>query len=171
MRKHLHIQTRAAFSVLALATSAAFAAPPLTRAEVNAATLSARAAGTLVPAGEGIATRAPALDNNAALTRSAVMADVLAARAAGQLVAAGEGSEPARLNAFSGPVLARASVKADVLAARAAGELVPAGEGLLTETLQRSRAATAWMAQAHPQRTSTLETAGARQTNSAASSQ
>ena len=171
MRKHLHIQAWAAFSVLALATSAAFAAPALTRAEVNAATLSARAAGTLVPAGEGIETRAPALANNAALTRSAVMADVLAARAAGQLVAAGEGSEPATLSASGGPVLARASVKADVLAARASGSLVPAGEGLSTETLQRSRAAAARMAQAHPQRTTVLETAGAPQTNTAAASQ
>jgi hypothetical protein len=152
MTTQRHLKHWAALGAIALATSTAFAAdaPARTRAEVIAQTLAARAAGTLVPAGEGIDTRGPALPGRSALSRADVMADTLAARASGRLRAAGEAAEPATLNVAPGPVLARSTVKADVLAARASGELVPAGEGPIPEAQQRSRAAAAWMAKATP---------------------
>ncbi|MEO8057545.1 MAG: DUF4148 domain-containing protein [Burkholderiales bacterium] len=168
MTTHLHRKPWATLGVIAIAAASAstvFAAdvPARTRAEVNAETLAARAAGTLVPAGENIDTRGPLIDSHSALTRADVMADVLAARASGRLLAAGEATEPATSNVATAPVLARAAVKADVLAARAAGDLVPAGEGPVPEAQQRSRAAAAWMAKAHPRRPATLETASASQ--------
>ena len=172
MTTHLNLKHWAALGAIALAASTAFAAdaPARTRAEVDAQTLAARADGTLVPAGEGVDTRGPALPVRSALTRTDVMADVLAARASGRLMAAGEATELPTSNLATGPTLARASVKADVLAARASGDLVPAGEGLIPEAQQRSRAAAAWMAKAHP-RSPALDTARAAQANTASTSQ
>ena len=162
----------AALGAIALAASSSFAAdaPARTRAEVNAQTLAARADGTLVPAGEGVDTRGPALPGRSALTRADVVAGVLAARASGRLMAAGEAAGPAGFEASTGHALTRATVNADVLAARASGDLVPAGEGLVPEAQQRSRAAAAWMAKAHPHSPS-VDTARAAQANTASTSQ
>ena len=172
MTTHLHLKHWAALGAITLAASTAFAAdaPALTRAEVNAQTLAARANGTLAPAGELVDIGSPALQGPA-LTRAAVMADVLAARASGRLMAAGEAAEPAQFSAPNGPVLTRAEVKAEVLAARASGELVPAGEGPAPEAQQRSRAAAAWMAKTQPRSPSALDTARAAQVSSASTSQ
>lgn len=173
MTTHLNLKHWAALGAITIAASSAFAAdaPARTRAEVNAQTQAARADGTLVPAGEGIDTRGPALPARSALTRADVMTGVLAARASGQLMAAGEATEPLTRNVATGPALARASVKAEVLAARAAGDLVPAGEGLIPEAQQRSRAAAAWMAKAHPRSPTTLDTARAAQAHTPSTSQ
>jgi hypothetical protein len=172
MTTQANLKQWAALGAIALAASSAFAAeaPTRTRAEVIAQTLAARADGTLIPAGEGIDTRDPALQVRSTLTRATVLADVLAARASGQLIAAGEGNEPLTSNIATGPALARATVKAEVLAARASGDLVPAGEGLIPEAQQRSRAAAAWMAKTHP-RSPTLDTARAAQAITASTAQ
>ncbi|MEO8805214.1 MAG: hypothetical protein ABI433_03980 [Burkholderiaceae bacterium] len=173
MTTHLHLKHWAALGTIALAASTAFAAdaPALTRAEVNAQTLAARANGTLVPAGELVDISRPALPGRPALSRADVMADVLAARASGRLLAAGEAPQAAAFDAPTGPALARATVKAEVLAARASGDLVPAGEGPIPEAQQRSRAAAAWMAKAHPRSPAALDTARAVQVNAASTSQ
>jgi hypothetical protein len=174
MTKHLQFKHWATLGAIALAASSSFAAdaPTRTRADVNAQTLAARADGTLIPAGEGVDTRGPAITSRSVLTRADVAADVLTARAAGRLLAAGEAADPATaFGPATSPMLARASVKADVLAARAAGDLVPAGEGLIPEAQQRARAAAAWMAKAHQPKPAALDTARAAQANSASTSQ
>ena len=107
----------------------------LTRAEVRQEVLGARAAHTLIPAGEGVTPGYPrASDRASNVTRAQVKSDVLQARVGGQLQPAGQGSPEDRVyaQAVAAPsTLARSEVKAQVLEARANGELVPAGEGEL----------------------------------------
>lgn len=127
-----------ALSALALAASAALAdqaaAGPLTRAEVEQSVLAARAAGTLIPAGEGDYPESTPIDGvPSSRTRAQARAEVLQARAEGTLRHAGE-EDPEELMAYdqkhpSTSLLTRAQVKAEVLQARAEGELTPAGEG------------------------------------------
>ena len=119
-------------SVIAVALAAvagnALAAGPagLSRAEVKASVLEARANGQLRPAGEAIepfAMRSEA----APLSYRQVREETLMARATGQLVPAGEGSPYV---AERGTQMARADVKQATLQARANQQLVPAGEGI-----------------------------------------
>jgi hypothetical protein len=125
-------------TALALAGGAVLAdqAPgaPLTRAQVVRSVLAARAAGTLLPAGEG--PQGPGYPQAGAttssLTRAQMKAEVLQARATGTLLHAGSVA-PEEEMAFaqahpSTSTLTRAQVKAEVLQARADGELIPAGE-------------------------------------------
>jgi hypothetical protein len=125
-----------AVGVLALATGAVFAdqspAAPVTRAEVIQSVLAARAAGTLIPAGEGVLPRHQGPGLGSDTTRAAVNAEVLQARANGDLVPAGDGALGNK--AYNQMVAARSSVtrdqvKSEVLEARANGTLIPAGEG------------------------------------------
>ena len=123
-------------SVLALAAGSALAQDAsLTRAEVRQEVLAARAAHTLVPAGEGSIASYPTTSDRASnVTRAQVKSEVLQARAAGQLQSAGERSPEDRIyaQAVAAPsTLARSDVKTQVLEARANGELIPAGEGEL----------------------------------------
>ena len=129
-----------ALTAMALAGSAVLAdeAPgaPLTRAEVVQSVLAARAAGTLVPAGESGYLEAPqAAVAASGRTKAEVRAEVLQARADGTLRHAGEvAPEELMADARAHPstsTLTRAEVKAEVLQARANGTLVPAGEGEL----------------------------------------
>jgi hypothetical protein len=132
-------------SALSLAAISSFAdsTTPLTRAEVRQSVLDARAAGQLIPAGEGeypLEIKEPKSD----LTRAAVRTEVLQARAEGELIPAGEGPDefapPSELSTPS--TLTRAEVKAEVLAAAKAGELMPAGEGDEDEYQHEGRAPT-----------------------------
>lgn len=117
----------AAFANVALADEPA----TRTRTEVVAEVLSARAAGTLIPAGEGLV-QTRSLPTNAAsvVTRDSVKAEVLEARAAGELSPAGEFLQYDARQPAGVSLLTRAAVKASVVAARRAGELMPAGEGM-----------------------------------------
>jgi hypothetical protein len=126
-----------ALTALALAAGAVLAdqaAVPLTRAEVEQSVLAARAAGTLMPAGEGDYPDNMHIDAApSGRTRAQARAEVLQARAEGTLRHAGE-EDPEELMAYdqkhpSTSLLTRAEVKAEVLQARADGELIPAGEG------------------------------------------
>ena len=131
------IKQLSTLAVLALAAGAAFAQPAPGafdgRAEVIQSVLAARAAGALVPAGEGVGPGHGLLRaGRSSLTRAQVKAEVLLARAHGDLIPAGQISQSyaayrGELGAVSN--LARAQVKADVLQARAEGALVPAGQG------------------------------------------
>lgn len=101
----------------------------LSRAEVKQSVLTARAAGLLVPAGEG-EVRLPQHEAQSTLNRADVKRDVLVAQRTGQLTPAGEGQVREPANAYdSGVQLARSDVKAETRRAQAAGELIPAGEG------------------------------------------
>jgi hypothetical protein len=132
----MNVRQVLSLTVLALAAGSALAegASP-TRAEVRREVLAARAAHTLIPAGEGVTPGYPTASDLASnLTRAQVNSEVREARAAGQLEPAGQGSPEDRVyaQAVSSPsTLARSEVKADVLEARANGELVPAGEAEL----------------------------------------
>jgi hypothetical protein len=95
----------------------------LSRAQVQSDVLQARAAGQLVPAGQGPSFVVPA---RSTARRADVQAEVLQARASGELTPAGEGPN---VEAPFVSTLARADVKYAVLQARAAGQLIPAGEG------------------------------------------
>jgi hypothetical protein len=117
-------------SIVAVALAAATpfaAAQEMTRADVKAAVLQARARHELVPAGQGMA---PDFAATTAMQRSRqdVRAEVLQARADGDLVPAGQGM---RFDVALPvpPMLARAEVKEGVRLARQRGELIPAGEG------------------------------------------
>jgi hypothetical protein len=130
----MNVKQLLGFTALALAAGSALAQDgPLTRAEVRRQVLEARAAGTLIPAGEGITPGyAKANARRSDLSRAQVKDEVLQARASGQLQPAGEGAPEDRIyaQAVSAPsTLARADVKAEVLEARANGELIPAGQG------------------------------------------
>ena len=121
-------------TALALAAGSALAQDGSgTRAEVRQEVLAARAAHTLIPAGEGVTPEYPrASDRASDVSRAQVRQEVLQARAAGQLEPAGEGSleDGVYAKAVAEPsTLARSEVKEQVLEARANGELVPAGEG------------------------------------------
>jgi hypothetical protein len=138
-----------ALAALALAGTAVLAdeAPgtPLTRAEVIQSVLAARAAGTLMPAGQGEYPQSTPADTASTRTLSQARAEVLQARAEGTLRHAGEAA-PEEQMAYerahpSTSVLTRAEVKAEVLQARANGELVPAGEGEYPESAEATHVA------------------------------
>jgi len=99
---------------------------PLTRAEVRAQVLEARAAGQLRPAGEASGPVAYRFDAPTR-TRADVRAEVLQARLHGELVAAGQGAEADDATGLS--TRARADVRAETVMARLQGELIPSGEG------------------------------------------
>ncbi|QGZ40793.1 uncharacterized protein DUF4148 [Pseudoduganella flava] len=108
---------KALFLTIALAAAGAASAEGLTREQVRAEVLAARAAGTLSSGGEGYQADvyAPSVRS-----RADVLAELAAARTAGTL-AEGE--------AYPGPFPApqpvpRATVRAELAAARAAGTLV-----------------------------------------------
>ena len=117
-------------SAVVIAAAASFAGPvqagdtgdALSRAEVKAAVLQARAAGELMRAGEGFMTFQPSRGTG---TRAEVKAGVLQAMARGELMPAGD-----RPMAFAMPTSTRArgEVKDEVRQAQAAGQLLPAGE-------------------------------------------
>ena len=138
-----------ALGILAFAANVAMAdetagkSTSLTRAEVVRSVISARAAGQLVPAGEGGDTRVSRSDSTSTFSRSDVKRDVIVARSAGQLIPAGEaGDERIARAVFSGDVrVTRAEVKAETLRARASGELVPAGDAYGSGDVQQARAA------------------------------
>lgn len=100
--------------------------PAMSRAEVKAAVLSARASGALRPAGEA-AEYEVAPQRGSQRARAELHAEVLGARAAGELVPAGEAVTPFAEPSVS--TLARADVKAEVRLARLQGELIPSGQG------------------------------------------
>lgn len=116
-------------SILALALSGAAGqalAEGLSRAEVKASVLQARAHGELRPAGEATEPFAiPAARST--LSHRQVRDETLLARAHGELVPAGEGSP---VVATTGTQMARAEVKEATRLARVNDELVPAGEGI-----------------------------------------
>jgi hypothetical protein len=113
-------------AVLAAGLATAAQAQAVTRADMKASVLQARARGELIPAGEAVEPFA-APSAHAERTRQDVRDEVLAARAGGTLVPAGEGmpAEPASVS-----LLARAEVRESVREARLHGELIPAGEGM-----------------------------------------
>jgi hypothetical protein len=111
----------------ALAAAAiASQAQTVTRADVNASVLAARARGELIPAGEAIQPFA-LRSTGAGRARKDVRNEVLSARADGALVPAGEGMTT---DAPTVSLLARADVRESVREARLNGELIPAGEGM-----------------------------------------
>jgi hypothetical protein len=123
-------------SVIALASAGAFAdditidkahsASVLTRDQVKATVLKARASGELLAAGEGYVGVPVAVTSNVA--RSDIKGQVIAARAAGELQAVGE-ADPRSDRVFQvASTRSRADVKAEVIAARQAGQLLPSGE-------------------------------------------
>jgi hypothetical protein len=123
-------------TLIALASASAFAdditidkthsASVLSRDQVKAAVLKARASGELLSAGEGyVGIPAPAASS---VARADVKAQVIAARAAGELQAAGEADPRSDAVFHVASTRSRADVKAEVIAAREAGELLPAGE-------------------------------------------
>jgi hypothetical protein len=136
LQEYIMKATSLFLATLTLAVGSAFAEPPidntrpLTRAEVKASVLAARAAGELKHAGPEY--DGPSVHRNekpSNLTRAEVRSDVIVARALGELTPAGEGG------AYAAPVtpattLARAQVKQETLQARAEGTLIPAGEGI-----------------------------------------
>jgi len=98
----------------------------LTRADVKAQVLQARAQGLLRPAGEAVEPFWVAASGQTR-TRQDVRAEVLQARASGELIPAGEAIAP-----FEKPtpsILTRAAVKEEYRMARMRGELIPDGEG------------------------------------------
>jgi hypothetical protein len=125
-----------AASLIALATSAAFAdditldkvpaGSTVTRSQVKADVLKARASGQLLSAGEAYNGTPEPVGSNVA--RSEVKTGVLAARSNGQLLAAGEADPRGAREFAASSTRSRADVKAEVIAARKAGELMPAGE-------------------------------------------
>ena len=130
-------------SVIAVALAAvagnALAAGPagLSRAEVKASVLEARANGQLRPAGEAVEPFALRGGTPIASYRQ-VRDETLMARAQGRLVPAGEGSPYV---AESGTQMARADVKEATRQARLHNELIPAGEGMgPVETVARGPA-------------------------------
>ena len=123
-------------SVIALASASAFAdditidkahtASVLTRDQVKAEVVKARASGELLPAGEGyVGVPSPATSS---VARADIKAQVIAARAAGELQPAGEADARSYAVFQVASTRSRADVKAEVIAARQAGELLPAGE-------------------------------------------
>jgi len=122
-----------ALTALAVAGNAVLAdevpGAPLTRAEVAQSVLDARAAGTLLPAGErDMAGYAQARTSTSDVPRSQVVAQVRQARADGTLLAAGDADPGYPKASDTRSTLARSQVKAEVLQARANGELLATGE-------------------------------------------
>ena len=136
-----------AASVLSLAASVALAGTPasntpLTRAQVSQSVIDARAAGQLIPAGEG-GQAFEQTQSKSTLTRSEVKRETMEARADGELRPAGEGSDEAYLaKTATASNLTRAEVKAATLQARKAGQLQPAGEGPDEHEMRAAQAAT-----------------------------
>jgi hypothetical protein len=135
-------------SVIAVAAGAAvapvaFAADgsSLTRAEVSASVLQARANGTLRRTGDAADYDVRDVAAGPARTRAEVRAEVLDARASHLLVASGEAPVPIGAGMASEPTyLARATVKEETRTARRNGELIPSGEGFgPTETVAHAR--------------------------------
>ena len=126
------MNTRSSFllSTVVLSVAAAFAGPAraddtgesLSRADVKAEVLRARAAGQLLRAGEGSYAFQPGRGTG---LRADVKAGVLQAMARGELMPAGE--RPMHYDVPTS-VLARTDVKDEVKQAQAARQLVPAGE-------------------------------------------
>ena len=117
---------------VALAAATPFAAADgqdVTRADVKAAVLQARARHELVPPGQGME---PSFAGRTGMERSRAdaRAEVLQARADGELVPAGQGMR-FEVELRVPATLARAEVKESVRLARQRGELIPAGEGAL----------------------------------------
>ena len=124
-------------SVIAVAAGAAvapvaFAADgsSLTRAEVSASVLQARASGQLRRTGEAAEYYVYDQAAGAPRTRADVRAEVLASRASHELVASGEAPVPIGASTvFEPSYLARGTVKEETRMARAHGELIPSGQG------------------------------------------
>jgi hypothetical protein len=114
-RKEHSMKTTTIIISILLAAAGAAQGQALTRDQVRAEVLAARAAGTLGSGGEGY--QAQVFDTGSTLTRAEVRAQVLAARAAGTIVEgdAYPGTPPA-----AEPVT-REQVRAELAAARAAG--------------------------------------------------
>jgi Domain of unknown function (DUF4148) len=121
---------------IALASAGAFAdditidkassASLVSRDQVRADVLKARANGELLSAGEGYSGVPAAATSSVA--RSDIKGQVIAARAAGELQTAGEADPRSTAVLQVASTRSRADVKAEVIAARHAGELLPAGE-------------------------------------------
>jgi hypothetical protein len=120
-----------ALAAAALAGAGAAKADPgasaLTRAEVKAAVLAARASGELIPAGEASLPVSSRPGEGAFASRAEVKAAAMLAVRNGEMIPAGEGSP--HFASSAGSTLSRADMHALVLRARAAGELIAAGEG------------------------------------------
>jgi hypothetical protein len=124
--KQMFVASVMVASIAAAIAPAAHADGGLTRGEVKAQVLQARAAGQLRPAGEAVEPYS-ALSSGPARSREQVRAEVLQARASGELVPAGEAVAPFETPTPS--ILARATVKEEYRMARMRGELTPDGEG------------------------------------------
>jgi hypothetical protein len=113
-----------------LITSTAFAAEPLTRAEVKAEYFSAKTAGTLPAVGirDNLSTFSAQMgDTPSNLTRATVKADFRAAEAAGNLPAIGKRARVADVRVGSSS-LTRQQVMAEYATTKAAGNLPNIGE-------------------------------------------
>jgi hypothetical protein len=116
-------------AVLAAGASGAVAASEvgtITRADMKALVLEARADGELQPAGEA-ANRFDMATRTSTLTRRQVRDDTLVARALGQLMPAGQGAAQV---VPTGSQFARADVRDGVRQANLSGELARAGEAM-----------------------------------------
>ena len=124
--KQMFVASVMVASIAAAWAPTAHADSGLTRADVKAQVLQARAQGLLRPAGEAVEPFS-AITSGQTRSREQVRAEVLQARASGTLIPAGEAVAP-----FETPmpsILARATVKEEYRMARMRGELTPGGEG------------------------------------------
>ncbi len=137
----------AALTMVGVTTASAQTAADTSRnrAEVVRETLAARAAGTLVPAGQGALLQDGGGRSGSAATRGEIASQVIAARQAGALVPAGEGVMQAPTEVYAGSLVARSTVKSGVIEARRSGQLVPAGEGPDSQLQARSERAAEWL--------------------------
>lgn len=126
-------------------TVAAGEAQPISRAEVKALVLQARADGTLM---RGEAGHYAMVSGGSQRSRQEVRDEVILARASGEMMPAGEGRTP-EIASYS--ILARAEVRESVREARMRGELMPAGEGLVSveRMARQSRQPDAYAANTH----------------------
>jgi hypothetical protein len=123
-------KTTALILASGLIASTAFAAEPLTRAEVKAVYFSAKAAGTLPAVGirDNLSTFPAQMgDSPSNLTRATVKADFRAAEATGNLPAIGERARVANVRVVSSS-LTRQQVMIEYAIAKAAGNLPNIGE-------------------------------------------
>lgn len=114
-----------------LAATATWAADnaPLTRAQVGASVLTARANGQLMGPGEALESHPVA--SISTRSRADVEREVVAAQRNHTLMAAGDLSDPVVM--LRGMGRSRAEIKAETVAARVDGGLLGAGEGLARE--------------------------------------
>lgn len=124
--KQMFVASVMVASIGAAWAPAAHADSGLTRADVKAQVLQARAQGLLRPAGEAVEPFS-ATTSGPTRSRQEVRAEVLQARASGELIPAGEAIAPFETSTPS--ILARATVKEEYRMARMRGELIPDGEG------------------------------------------